>query len=120
HYEDVLIARVQNLVLDKVWKQRYEQINHFEKLLADNNTIIVKCFLHISKAEQEERLLAREAEIEKAWKLSVGDWQQRELWDDYSSAYIDALSNCTAPHAPWFVIPADKKWFRNLVLAQVL
>jgi PPK2 family polyphosphate:nucleotide phosphotransferase len=120
HYEDVLIVRVKKLAPPEVWKERFEAINNFEKLLAQNNTIIVKCFLHISKDEQEERLLAREAEFEKAWKLSVADWQERNFWDDYQRAYSDALSRCSSPHAPWLVVPADKKWFRNLVVAQAL
>ena len=120
HYEDVLVVRVQKLVPDKVWKARYELINDFEKLLVQNNTIVVKCFLHISKEEQEERLLEREAEVEKAWKLSVGDWEQRKLWDDYQKACHDALVKCSTGHAPWHVIPADKKWFRNLAVAQLL
>jgi len=120
HYEDVLVVRVQNLAPEKVWKARYEQINNFETLLAQNNTIIVKCFLHISKEEQEERLMAREAEAEKAWKLSVGDWENRQYWDDYQKASHDALTKCSTEHAPWHVIPADKKWFRNLAVAQLL
>ena len=120
HYEDILIVRVKKLAPPKVWKTRYEAINDFENLLVQNNTIIVKCFLHISKAEQEERLLAREAEFEKAWKLSVGDWQERKLWSDYQKAYADALGQCSTSHAPWLVVPADKKWFRNLVVAQAV
>lgn len=120
HYEDVLAVRVQKLAAEEVWQARYGQINDFEKLLAQNNTLIVKCFLHISKSEQEERLLEREAETEKAWKLSVGDWQQRRFWDDYQTAYADALGKCSREHAPWFIVPSDKKWFRNLAVAQVL
>lgn len=120
HYEDVLIVRVKKLASPEVWKERFGAINNFETLLAQNNTIIVKCFLHISKAEQEARLLAREAEIEKAWKLSVFDWQERKLWSDYQKAYADALSKCSPPDAPWLVVPADKKWFRNVVIAQAL
>jgi len=120
HYEDVLAVRVQKLVPEKVWKARFEQINNFEESLVANNTIIVKCFLHISKDEQEKRLLAREAEVEKAWKLAVSDWEQRRLWDDYQTAYEDAIGKCSTPAAPWFVLPADRKWFRNLALAEVL
>lgn len=120
HYEDVLIARVKKLAPDDVWKTRYEAINNFEKLLAQNNTIIVKCFLHISKDEQEERLMAREAEFEKAWKLAVADWEERKFWDDYQKAYADALSKCSPSTAPWLIVPADKKWYRNLVVAQAL
>lgn len=120
HYEDVLIVRVQNLVPEKVWKARYGQINAFEELLTHNNTIVVKCFLHISKDEQEERLLAREAEVEKAWKLSQSDWENRKLWNEYQKACYDALTKCSTDYAPWHVIPADKKWFRNLAVAQLL
>ena len=120
HYEDVLASRVQKLVPEKVWKARYRQINNFEESLAQNNTIIVKAFLHISEDEQEKRLLAREADIEKAWKLAVNDWEQRRLWSHYQSAYEDAIGKCSTPAAPWFVLPADRKWFRNLALAELL
>ena len=120
HYEDVLVVRVQKLVPTAVWKARYDHINNFENTLAADKTIIVKAFLHISKDEQERRLLAREADVEKAWKLAVNDWRQREWWDDYQSAYQDALARCSTPAAPWFIIPADRKWFRNLALAEVL
>lgn len=120
HYEDVLAARVLNLVPEKIWRKRYNQINEWEELLLENNTLIVKFFLHISPQEQEKRLLAREAEPEKAWKLSVADWENRKLWDDYQRAYEDALSACSTRDAPWHVIPADKKWFRNLAVAQAL
>ncbi|MGQ9548425.1 MAG: PPK2 family polyphosphate kinase [Roseiflexus sp.] len=87
HYEDVLIARVHSLVPEHVWRARYEQINAFERLLTDTGTIVVKCFLHISKDEQEKRLLAREQDVTKAWKLSAGDWREREHWDEYMAAY---------------------------------
>ncbi|MFN7947941.1 MAG: PPK2 family polyphosphate kinase [Blastocatellia bacterium] len=120
HYEDVLAARVLKLVKKKVWKARYEQINHFEQLLADNETLILKFYLHISKDEQEKRLLAREQDKTKFWKLSVGDWQNRELWDDYIAAYEDALNKCSTKAAPWYVVPANKKWFRNLAVAEVI
>lgn len=120
HYEDVLVVRVHNYVPPAVWRKRYEQINQFEKLLTDANTIILKFYLHISRAEQEQRLLEREQDAEKYWKLSVGDWQEREHWDDYTRAYEAALSQCSAPHAPWFIVPANKKWFRNLAVADAL
>ncbi len=120
HYEDVLVTRVHKLIEKNVWKKRYEQINEFEELLTENKTIVVKFFLHISKDEQEERLLAREAETEKAWKLSTGDWEQRKFWDNYQRAYEDALSECSTPAAPWFIVPANKKWFRNIAVAQTL
>jgi PPK2 family polyphosphate:nucleotide phosphotransferase len=118
HYEDVLIARVHNLVPEKVWRRRYTHINHFEELLVDNDTIVLKFFLHISKDEQQERLLAREEETEKAWKLSVGDWKEREFWDDYQAAYEDALNHCSTKQAPWDLVPANHKWFRNLAILE--
>lgn len=120
HYEDVLVVRVHDLVPPEVWKRRYEHINHFESLLADGGTRILKFFLHISADEQKQRLLAREDDPTKAWKLSMQDWKERELWDDYQQAYEDVLNKCSAPHAPWYVVPANKKWFRNLAIAETL
>jgi PPK2 family polyphosphate:nucleotide phosphotransferase len=120
HYEDVLVVRVHNLVLDTVWQARYEQINHFESLLASSGTIVLKFFLHISKDEQEKRLRAREEEVGKAWKLSAGDWREREHWDAYQQAYEDALSRCSTDAAPWHIVPADRKWFRNLAITETL
>ena len=120
HYEDVLVVRVHELVPEKVWRKRYGQINDFERLLVDTNTILIKCYLHISKAEQEERLLEREQDVTKAWKLSVQDWIERRSWDEYTAAYNDALNECSTEHAPWNIIPADKKWYRNLAVAQLL
>ena len=120
HYEDVLVVRVHKLVSAKVWRQRYEHINAFEQLLADSATIILKFYLHISKTEQEQRLLKREKDPIKSWKLSVTDWKEREYWDDYTAAYEDALNRCSTKHAPWFIVPADKKWFRNLAVAETL
>jgi PPK2 family polyphosphate:nucleotide phosphotransferase len=117
HYEDVLIVRVHGLVPEAAWQARYAHINAFEKLLADSDTIILKFFLHISHDEQKKRLLAREKEVAKAWKLSAGDWEERKLWDDYQRAYEDALSRCSTDHAPWEIVPADRKWFRNLAVA---
>lgn len=113
HYEDVGVVRVHDLA---PWQHRFDAINAFEKLLADNGTIILKFFLHIDLAEQEKRLLEREQEVEKAWKLSVGDWKEREHWAAYQEAYGEAIGRCAAPHAPWVVVPANKKWFRNLVV----
>ena len=95
-------------------------INDFEKLLTDSNTIILKFFLHISKDEQKERLEDREKDEEKAWKLSTGDWEERQFWDDYTAAYEDALGATSTKHAPWFIVPADHKWFRNLAVATAL
>lgn len=120
HYEDVLVVRVHNLVRRSVWRKRYAHINNFERLVAEANTIILKFYLHISKAEQEERLLEREQEAEKYWKLSVGDWQERTHWNAYTRAYEDALNKCSTPYAPWFVVPANKKWFRNLAVAEAI
>lgn len=120
HYEDVLVVRVHNLVPEKQWRRRYDHINNFESLLVDNQTIILKFCLHISKKEQEERLLAREQEIPKAWKLSSGDWKEREYWDDYTAAYDEALRRCSTDDAPWYVIPADRKWFRDLAIAETI
>ena len=120
HYEDVLVAKVHGLASKDVIERRYGHINAFESLLLDSGTIILKYFLHISKAEQEERLLAREEDPRKSWKLSVGDWQERELWDDYTKAYELALSKCSPKEAPWHVISADRKWFRDLSIMHTL
>ncbi len=120
HYEDVLIARVKELVPKAVWNKRYDQINEFEELLAESGTIILKFFLHISKDEQEERLLKREEDPEKAWKLSAGDWVERQYWDQYQTAYEAALTKCSTKIAPWTIVPADHKWYRDLAVAQRL
>ena len=120
HYEDVVVVRVHNLVPKSVWSDRYDQINAFEKLLTESNTIVLKFFLHISREEQEERLLAREADPLKSWKLSVGDWEERRHWDAYQAAYRDALARCSTDHAPWHVIPADQKWFRDLAISEII
>lgn len=120
HYEDVLVVRVHGLVPEPVWRARYRMINDFEHLLASSNTIILKFFLHISKEEQEERLLAREKDVEKAWKLSAGDWREREHWDDYMAAYTEALERCSTADAPWHIVPADRKWFRNYAVARTV
>lgn len=120
HYEDVLIARVRELVPAKVWKDRYHQINTFEKLLSDNGTVIVKCMLHISKREQKERLLDRLRDPRKNWKFSPRDVEERKLWPAYMDAYEDALTKCSTEHAPWHVVPADHKWVRNAVVAELL
>ncbi|HEU5089849.1 MAG TPA: PPK2 family polyphosphate kinase [Roseiflexaceae bacterium] len=120
HYEDVLVVRVHELVRKEVWQQRYEHINAFEALLADNRTIVLKFFLHIDKDEQEERLRDREEEVEKAWKLSAGDWKERTHWDAYQRAYEDAIGRCAALHAPWYIVPSNRKWFRDLAVAEAL
>ncbi len=120
HYEDVLVARVHRLVPEAVWKRRYDQINQFESLLAGEDTIIVKFFLHISPQEQRRRLLERERDSTKAWKLSVADWSERRSWEAYIAAYEAALHRCATTHAPWWIVPADQKWYRNLAVAQTL
>lgn len=120
HYEDVLVVRVHKIVPDKVWRSRFDHINDFEKLLAESNTIVLKFYLHISKQEQEQRLLEREQDATKYWKLSAGDWKERQYWNDYTRAYEDVLNQCSAPHAPWFIVPANKKWFRNLAVAEAV
>jgi len=119
-YEDVLVVRVHDLVPEKVWSQRYAEINSFEQLLANSGMIILKFFLHISKDEQERRLLAREQDKDKAWKISSADWAERKYWDAYQEAYEDALSRCSTEDAPWYVVPANHKWFRNLAIAHTL
>jgi PPK2 family polyphosphate:nucleotide phosphotransferase len=120
HYEDVVVVRVHNLVPKSVWSERYARINAFEQLLTETNTIIFKFFLHISREEQEERLLAREADPLKSWKLSVGDWEERRHWNAYQTAYRDALTKCSTEYAPWHVIPADQKWFRDFAISEII
>ena len=120
HYEDVLVVRVHKLVPKEVWRTRYTHINEFERSLADSSTSILKFYLHISKEEQEKRLLEREKDTTKSWKLSVGDWKEREYWDEYTKAYEDALIKCSSRRRPWFIVPADKKWFRNLAIAEAV
>ena len=120
HYEDVLVVRVHDLVPRSVWKTRYDRINEFEKLLTEGRVTIVKCFLHISKDEQRERLQARLDNPQKRWKFNKADLAERKLWDDYQRAYEDALTKCNTEHAPWNVIPSDRKWYRNLVVSELL
>lgn len=120
HYEDVGIVRVHELIDAKEAKRRFARIREFESLLADAGTIVLKFWLHISKEEQKARLLAREADPRAAWKLSAGDWVERELWSKYLEAYGDAIGATAAPHAPWQVIPADKKWHRDLLVAEAV
>jgi PPK2 family polyphosphate:nucleotide phosphotransferase len=120
HYEDVLVVRVHDLVPEERWSRRYDHINAFEQRLADEGTTILKFFLHISKEEQRERLQARLDTPEKTWKFSKGDLAEREHWDTYVDAYEAALSRTSTDQAPWFAIPADRKWYRNLVITQVL
>ncbi len=120
HYEDVLVVRVHDLVPPERWSRRYEHINAFEKLLADEGTTIIKFFLHISKDEQRERLQERLDRPEKNWKFAKGDLAERERWDDYQAAFADMLSKTSTEWAPWYVIPANKKWYRNLVISNII
>jgi PPK2 family polyphosphate:nucleotide phosphotransferase len=120
HYEDVLVVAVRSLVAEERWRRRYGHINDFERLLADEGTTIVKCFLHVSKAEQAERLQARIDHPEKRWKFRRGDLEERALWPDYMAAYEEAISRTSTDHAPWYVVPADRTWYRNLVVSQIL
>ncbi len=120
HYEDVLIARVNQLVPEKVWRARYEHINAFERLIADSGTRILKFYLHISKDEQKERLQARLDKADKNWKFSIGDLPVRERWNDYMAAYEDALTQCNTDYAPWFIVPANHKWYRDLFVTRVI
>ncbi len=120
HYEDVLVVRVENLAPEEVWSRRYDQINHFEKLLADTGTVILKFYLHISRDEQKERLEKRRDDPAKAWKFSRADVEKRRLWDGYMQAYEDALNRCSTPWAPWMIVPANRKWYRNLVVSEAL
>jgi len=117
HYEDVLITRVHGWVSDNVVKQRFNQITEFEELLHENGTAILKFFLHISKAEQKERLEARITDPDKRWKWSSGDLEERQRWDDYLEAFEDVISATSTKHAPWYIVPANRKWYRNLVVA---
>ena len=117
HYEDVLVVRVHELVPEKVWRKRYSQINEFERMLTECGTVILKFFLHISKDEQRERLQARLEDKTKRWKFQHGDIEERKLWDDYQKAYEDALEKTSTDYAPWTVVPANKKWIRNYVVA---
>jgi len=120
HYEDVLVVRVNQLVPEDVWRARYDHINNFERLLADNGTRILKFFLHISKDEQKERFQDRLDRPDKNWKFSMGDMPVREKWDAYMAAYADAISQCSTDYAPWHIVPANRKWYRNLVIMQTI
>lgn len=120
HYEDVLIVRVHGLAPPEKIEQRYDQINDFERHLAENGVTILKFFLHISKKEQKERLQARLDDPSKHWKFNPADLEERERWDAYEEAFEIALSRCSTKHAPWFVIPADRKWYRNAVIARII
>ncbi len=120
HYEDVLIVRVHGLVPKAVWKKRYEQINQFEELLAENQTTILKFFLYISKDEQKQRLEERLKQPDKHWKFNPEDIKERELWDDYMKAYEAVLNKCNTEYAPWHIVPANHKWYRNYVVSRAI
>ena len=117
HYEDVLITRVHGWVSDKVVKQRFNQIKEFEELLYENGTTILKFFLHISKDEQKERLEERIRDPDKRWKFNEGDLEERKLWKDYMKAFEDVMTATSTDRAPWYIVPANRKWYRNLVVA---
>ena len=120
HYEDVLIVRVHGLVPKTVWRKRYGQINDFEQMLTENGVTILKFFLHISREEQKKRFEARIQDSSRNWKLSLPDFEERQHWDDYTEAYEEALHRCSTEWAPWHVIPANKKWFRNYLVAELI
>jgi PPK2 family polyphosphate:nucleotide phosphotransferase len=120
HYEDVLIVRVKSLVPETVWQPRYEAINQFEYALTMSGVSIIKFYLHISRAEQKRRLESRLVKPDKRWKFSMDDLKERALWDDYQVAFEDAINLCSTPYAPWYVVPANKKWYRNLVVARTI
>jgi PPK2 family polyphosphate:nucleotide phosphotransferase len=119
-YEDVLVVRVKQMIPESVWSTRYAAINDFEQNLVRNGTRILKFYLHISKDEQKERLQARLDDPEKTWKFNTGDLADRELWDEYQIAFQDAISKCSTKEAPWFVIPANRKWARNIAVAEIV
>ncbi len=130
HYEDVIVARVhdlvsgsqipQELITPEIWNQRYRQIRDFERYLEENGVTVVKIFLHVSKDEQRDRLLARINEEEKNWKFSSGDIQERKYWDQYQEAYEHLLNHTATPEAPWYVVPADRKWFARYLVSQIV
>jgi polyphosphate kinase 2 (PPK2 family) len=120
HYEDVLVVRVHGLAPKNVWKARYEQINQFEKSLVQNNVVILKFFLHISKDEQKRRLEQRLQDPQRHWKFSTKDIEERQYWPAYRKAYEAALSRCSTRWAPWHIVPANHKWYRNLYVAETL
>lgn len=120
HYEDVLIARVRNLVPENVWAKRYQRINEFEALLAENGTAILKFFLHLSLEEQLSRFRKRLEDPTRQWKISESDYTERKVWDAYQAAYEEAIAKTSHAHAPWYIIPADRKWVRNLAVGRII
>lgn len=120
HYEEVLVTRVEKLIPEDVWKERYEHLNNFEALLHSTGTKVVKIYLHISKDEQKDRFQDRLDDPSKHWKFDEGDLEKRKKWDDYSDAFEDAINKCGTDDSPWYVIPANKKWFRNVLISKIL
>lgn len=120
HYEDVLIVRVLDLQPKAVWEKRYDQINAFERILVENQVVLLKFFLHISREEQAERLRARLENPKKKWKFAVGDLEMRKRWNDFETAYEEALSRCSTSYAPWYIVPADNKWYRDYLVSGVV
>lgn len=120
HYEDVLVVRVHNLVPEAVWRQRYDEINNFEKMLVEEGTTIIKFYLNISKDEQKQRLQDRLDDPKKNWKFNPGDLKERELWDQYIKAYEDAINETSTKWAPWYVIPSNRNWYRNLCVISTI
>jgi PPK2 family polyphosphate:nucleotide phosphotransferase len=120
HYEDVLVVRVHELAPPKVWKRRYTQINDFERMLAEEGTTILKFFLHIDLDEQKQRLQARLDDPRKRWKFNVDDLKERERWGEYMQAYADAISRTSTKWAPWYIVPSNRNWYRNLVVASTI
>ncbi len=120
HYEDVLIVRVHDLIKKNVWQRRYDHINDFERMLTEEGTVILKFFLYISKDEQKKRLQDRLDDCQKHWKFRVTDLKERKLWPKYMKAYNDMLPKTSTPHAPWYIIPADHKWYRNFLIASII
>ena len=120
HYEDVLVVRVHNYVTPEVWGKRFEQINEFERTLVENGTTILKFYLHIDLDEQKARFQARLDDPTKRWKFRLGDLEERKFWPDYMKAFEDVLSKTSTEHAPWYIVPANRKWFRDLVISSVL
>ena len=121
HYQDVLVARVHGLVPEKVWSKRYDQINDFEQLIStENNTTILKFFLHISEDEQLARFKKRLDDPARQWKISESDYKERDYWKDYTEAFEDVLNKTSTERAPWFIIPANHKWFRDLAISQII
>ena len=120
HYEDVLVVRVHELVSEKVWRKRYEQINAFEKMMAEEGTTILKFYLYIDLEEQKQRLQERLDDPSKRWKFRVNDLKERKLWDQYTSAYEDLLNKTSKNWAPWYIVPANRNWYRNLVISSIL